>query len=144
MAKQHSDKSSYPSRYSPKGWVTAAQYICELVCEVKARKDKTTLPVKFWDLKEWNKFYRWQIKVANQLLEKFPAEAIIKALKDKKCFYVYSLNAPQVRKLAEKYKLEIESKQKQIDEKLEDYDNSNIVTTPRPTQVTTKTLKGLL
>lgn len=144
MAKEYSDKSRYPSRYSPKGWVTAAQYICELICEVKARKEKKSLPVKFWDLKDWSKFYRWQIKIANELLVDFPPESLIKALKDPKCFYVYSLNAPQVRKIAEKYKAEIESRQNAIDEKLPTYDNTDIVTTPRPIQPTQKTLKGLL
>ena len=46
MAKERSNNSRYPSRYSPNigidgfAWVTGRQYIVELVCENKALQDK--------------------------------------------------------------------------------------------------------
>jgi chorismate-pyruvate lyase len=49
MAKNRTNKSRYPSRYSPNGWVSAPQYITELVCEKKAQKEKKELPMKFWE-----------------------------------------------------------------------------------------------
>ena len=49
MAKKRTQKSRYPSRYSPDGWVHAAQYITELICEKKAKADKIgELPLKLW------------------------------------------------------------------------------------------------
>ena len=46
MAKERSNNSRYPSRYSPNidkdgfAWVTGRQYIVELICENKALQDK--------------------------------------------------------------------------------------------------------
>jgi len=55
MAKKQTQKSKYPSRYSPNGWVHAAQYVTELICEKKAKTEGKELPLKFWELKEWLK-----------------------------------------------------------------------------------------
>lgn len=84
-------KAVYPSRYSPKKKVHAAQYITEVICENKAKKEKKELPIKFWTLPDWQKFYRYQIMLANQLLAKYPEDCIISAIKDKRCWWVYSL-----------------------------------------------------
>lgn len=93
MAKERSDKSPYNSRYS-EGYVSAAQYITELVCEKKARKEKKELPIFFWKLAEWEKYFKSQIGSANQLLRKYDGAAIIKALMSPKMFSTYSLRAP--------------------------------------------------
>ena len=58
MAKNSSNKSRYPSRYSPGGWVSAPQYVTELICESKARQDKKDLPRKFWEDKDWEKYFK--------------------------------------------------------------------------------------
>lgn len=96
-------RKKYPSRYSPNGKVHAAQYITELICEKKAVKDKKELPIKFWKLTEWNRYYRYQIMLANVLLKKYSAKAIIAALMDKKSRNVYSLRSPFLEKLIKEY-----------------------------------------
>lgn len=99
MAKERSDKSRYPSRYSPKGWVTGAQYIAEILCENKARKENKELPTKFWELDEWAKFYKSQVYTAYALVKQYRPEAIISVLKDPKQRNTYSLRAPWLSKL---------------------------------------------
>ncbi len=94
MGQQRTDKSKYPSKYSPNKWVTGSQYIVELVCERKARKDKKDLPTQFWKLKEWATFYRSQVNTANSLVKKYGVEAVIAALKNKNNYWMYSLRAP--------------------------------------------------
>ena len=101
MTKKRTDKSQYPSRYSPGGWVSAPQYITELICEKKAQKDRKELPIKFWEIKEWRNYYRYQITLANKLLGEFSADAIISALKDNRCWKTYSLRAPMLRGIIE-------------------------------------------
>ena len=84
MAENRSDESRYPSRYSPGGWVTAAQYIIELVCEQKARHENKDLPIKFWTLKEWERFFVSQTRVCHKLLKSYSSQAIINAIKAKR------------------------------------------------------------
>lgn len=86
----------YISKYSNGKYVTAAQYITELICENKARKDKKDLHFKFWTDKQWSLYYRNQIATANQLIQKYDEKAIIKALKNKKAENIYSLRAPHL------------------------------------------------
>ena len=79
MAKNTTEKSRYPSRYSPEGWVSASQYITELICEKKARTDKKELPIKFWEIKEWCKYYKYQITLANKLIKSHGEDVVIAA-----------------------------------------------------------------
>mgnify|MGYP003136186275 FL=1 len=104
MAKKRTEKSKYPSRYSPNGWVHAAQYITELICEKKAQIDKKELPLKFWELKEWLKFYRYQITLANKLIKEYGEHVIISALRDKRTWKTYSLRSPFLKNVIEEYK----------------------------------------
>jgi hypothetical protein len=94
MAKERTEKSKYPSRYSLNGWVTAAQWIVEFISEKKAKQEKKELPVQFWKLPEWNKFYRSQIHTANALVKKHGELAVIAALKHKDSWWMHSLRAP--------------------------------------------------
>ena len=84
MAKDRTDKSKYPSRYSPGGWVTGAQYIIELVCEQRARFEHKDLPVQFWNLDEWAKFFSSQTRACHKLLKTYDAKVIIGVVKQKK------------------------------------------------------------
>jgi len=84
MPKERSEKSKYPSRYSPGGWVTPAQYIIELVCEQNARFHNKDLPMKFWNLDEWASFFKAQLRVTHKLLKKYDEKVIIKVIKQKK------------------------------------------------------------
>ena len=93
MGKKRTEKSRYESKYSPDGYVTPAQYICEIICEAKARTEGKELPFKFWQLDEWAKFYRSQINSANSLLKKYSDKAILAVLKDGKNSKTFSLRA---------------------------------------------------
>ena len=107
MANNRSDKSKYPSRYSPKGWVSSYQYITELICEKKAQQDGKDLPIKFWDIKEWRSFYRYQITLATSLVKKYGEEAVIAALRDRRCYKTYSLRAPFLKGIIEEHQAAI-------------------------------------
>jgi hypothetical protein len=84
MAKDQTDKSRYPSRYSPGQYVTSAQYIIELVCEQYARKQGKELPIHFWRLAEWKTYWGGQCRTVNQLVKKYPPQILIKIIKEKK------------------------------------------------------------
>ena len=101
MAKNRTEKSRYPSRYSPEGWVSASQYITELICEKKARTDKKELPIKFWEIKEWCTYYKYQITLANKLIKSHGEDVVIAALKDDRCWSTYSLRAPRLKQVIE-------------------------------------------
>jgi hypothetical protein len=102
MAKSQTEKSRYHSRYS-QGFVTAAQYIIELICEKKARTENKDLPIFFWRLPEWEKFFVFQTRPANSLLKKYSADSIIKSLLDKRTWKTYSLYAPWLIPIIEEY-----------------------------------------
>lgn len=104
----------YPSRYSNGKLVSEAQYITELICENKAKKDGLDIHLKFWTNPEWSKFYRNQIGTANKLLQKYDARAIIKALADSKAKNIYSLRAPHLVAIIQKYQNQIEKEVKPI------------------------------
>lgn len=104
MTKNRTNNSTYPSRYSPEAYVTPAQYITELICEKKAKCEQKDLPIKFWELKEWQKYYKYQIILANRLIKKYDPEFIIQALKDNRLYKTYSLGSPFLIKIIEEYK----------------------------------------
>ena len=83
MANNRSDVSNYPSKYSQKKWVTASQYIAELICERAAQHSKRDLPQHFWNDEEWAKFFVLQKGRVDRLLKKYDAQAIINAVKKK-------------------------------------------------------------
>lgn len=123
MAKKQTAKSKYPSRYSPNGWVHAAQYVTELICEKKAKTEGKELPLKFWELKEWLKFYKYQITLANKLIKEYGEHVIISALNDKRMWKTYSLRSPFLKNVIEEYKKKQEIA-KEIAKKVE-YDFSD-------------------
>ncbi len=115
--------NKYLSKYSNGKTVSAAQYITEIICEHKATIDKKDLHYRFWQNKEWAKFYRDQIASANKLLKKYTDKAIINALKDKRANRIFSLRAPSLPALIKEHerivasqntelKIEIDRKQK--------------------------------
>lgn len=112
MSKKRTDLSKYPSRYSPQKWVTAAQYLTELICEKKAQTSGKELPIKFWEFDEWKKYYKWQIGLANKLIKKYDPDALIRALKANK--RIYSLRYP-FDKIIDKYKVADQEKPVDMD-----------------------------
>lgn len=93
----------YLSKYSNNKMVSAAQYITEIICEHKALKDKKDLHYRFWLTKEWSVYYRNQIGSAHKLLKKYSSKAIVMALKDDGAQKIYSLRAPHLVDIIDKY-----------------------------------------
>jgi hypothetical protein len=83
----------YKSLYSPGKKINATKFITELVCKKRAENLKTTLPIKFWELKEWKNFFIIQMKYAYKLLEKYSEETIIDTIQKKN---IWSLQAKWV------------------------------------------------
>jgi hypothetical protein len=102
----------YLSKYSNGKTVSAAQFITEIVCENKARRDKLDLHYRFWTHSTWAGFYRNQIASANKLVKQYGAKPIIKALQDDKGKNIYSLRAPFLIPIIEKYRDLIEAENK--------------------------------
>ena len=96
MADIRSEVSRYPSRYSPQKYVTASQYIVELVCEKNAQSNKMDLPMQFWKQDQWAKYFAFQSMQANRLLKKYSAKAIIDTIKAKN---VWTLRPKWVEKV---------------------------------------------
>jgi len=84
----------YHSKYSNGQSVSAAQYVTELICENKAKKDGLDLHYRFWTTKRWARYYKDQISSAHKLIKKYPAKAIIAALRSYEGQKIYSLRAP--------------------------------------------------
>mgnify|MGYP003642395217 CR=1 FL=1 len=89
MARQKSDKSQFRSIYSG-GYVTDAQYITEALFYLISKSQKIDLPENFWNDDEWSKKFQYQIVLVNRLLKKYSPHAILKTLRDKRCWSVYS------------------------------------------------------
>jgi len=83
--------------------VTEGQYIVELICEKRAQYLERDLPIKFWELPEWAKFFRSQTQPCHSLLAKYHGTAIISALKDKRTRSIYSLRAKWLIPIIEEY-----------------------------------------
>lgn len=96
------DNDQYPSKYSNGKSVSAAQYITELICENKARKDGVDLHYRFWNHPKWAKFFRNQIASAHKLLKKYDIIPIIKSLKSEKGQRIFSLRAPHLPEIIDK------------------------------------------
>ncbi len=101
--RKRTDKSKYKSRFCPQEtYITAAQFIIEIVCSNKARADKKELPYLFWDLPEWSKIWRAQLRGVHKLLKTYREDAIIRVLQDPKNSRVYSVYAPWLPPLFKK------------------------------------------
>lgn len=113
----------YPSKYSNGKLVSAAQYITELICEKKAKKDKKDLHYRFWITKEWSTYYRNQIASAYVLLKQYDDVAIIRALNNPQSEKIYSLRAPFLVPIIEKEALILKNQNQNLSIHLERKDN---------------------
>tara|TARA_B100001769_G_C21590085_1_gene333061 strand:+ start:83 stop:499 length:417 start_codon:yes stop_codon:yes gene_type:complete len=100
----------YISKYSNGKKVSDAQYITEIICEHKAKRDKKDLHYRFWLNKEWEKFFKSQIASAHKLLKQYGAQAIVAALNNPRTRNTYSLRSKYLKPI-------IESEQKILDNK---------------------------
>jgi len=73
-----------------------AQYIAELVCARKGKKQNIPMIDKFWQQPEWKTYYQRQIGLAHGLLKLFDAESIIIALNSKDGNWIFSLGTPKL------------------------------------------------
>ena len=101
--------SKYPSKYSNGKNVSGAQYITEIVCENKAKREKRDLHFRFWTEPYWEKFFRNQIASANILIKSYDPIDIAKALKTSSGQKIFSLRAPHLKKMIEAEELKRKS-----------------------------------
>lgn len=131
MAGKRTEKSKYQSRYSPDKYVTAAQWLCEFLCERKAKLEKKELPIQFWKLKEWSQFYRSQVNIVNELIKKYGEEVVILAARNPKASYLYSLRAPSFKSLLIEAQKIVETQQKLRETSIpHEYDSIDITAKP--------------
>lgn len=90
-------KKLYDSKYTDRK-VTAGQYVAELMCERKAKKEKVKLQEKFWEQKEWKQFFLFQLRLANSLLKQYNETTLIQALMSADLKWCFSLKAEAVAK----------------------------------------------
>jgi len=120
MGKNQTEKSRWPSQYgtnddgSPR-YITAAQYCIEQLCALIAHQNKQTLPPEFWKAdKKWARFFSQQSKPVNALINKYGAEAVVAALKDKRCKRMRSFRATFIiEPVIQRKKKEIDALNKQ-------------------------------
>jgi len=113
------NNKKYPSKYSNGKEVSAAQYITEMICEKRAKREKRDLHYRFWINKEWAAYYRNQIASANKLVKTHNELAIIKALNNPKSEKIYSLRAPHLLAIIEEEEKILESKNQDLSITLE-------------------------
>lgn len=119
MAETQSDSSKHQSMYGG-GFITSAQYICEIMFEKIAKKRKKKLNNLFWQDPYWKKTYQWQIIAANRLLKTYSPSVIIKVLKDNNVSYnIISLGAiKSIEPILQKEQNEYNELQKSFVEKI--------------------------
>lgn len=86
------EKTIYRSIFSPGKECNALQYICELLCQKKAKFDKVQLPIKFWNsMPKWNRYFKKNLRKVSILLKKYDERAIIHAINHPKFTNRYSI-----------------------------------------------------
>jgi len=115
--------ANYLSKYSNGKNVSEAQYITELICENKAKKDKEDLHYRFWISKKWENFYKNQIASAHKLLKQYTAKAIISAIKNEKSKNTYSLRSPFLLEIIKQAQSDINKENNELTLKLNRKEN---------------------
>lgn len=115
--------NKYISKYSNNKEVSPSQYITEIICENKARKDGTDLHYRFWTNNTWSKFYRNQIASANKLVQKYHHVAIIRALRTNAASRIYSLRAPHLIPIIEQEQDKLDKENRELTINLNRSDN---------------------
>jgi hypothetical protein len=113
----------YISKYSNGKKVSAAQYITEIICEHYAKKEKYDLHYRFWTTNKWSLYYRNQIATANQLIKKYEDTVIVRALNSDEAKNIYSLRAPHLKDIIEKYQSIVASENKVLKTPINRCDN---------------------
>lgn len=107
--KQRGKKTRYPSRHATKDgstrWVSASQYLAEMMVERRARKEGKELPIRFWEKNPWRRFFHVQLKEANRLLKEFPPSAVSRALSSREGRRIFSLRCPGFEEMVRRQKV---------------------------------------
>ena len=77
-----------------------ARFLTELLCKNSAAYNKISLPARFWELPEWNKFYKFQIIFVNRYLDQYDFNVLVTFIKKRR---IYSLAAKWIAGAIAKY-----------------------------------------
>jgi hypothetical protein len=69
------------------------------------KKNKGSLPFKFWNKKPWNWTFIRQMNAANKLLKDYDEEVLVKAINSSEFRGIFSLNHPSAARIIKKYHL---------------------------------------
>jgi hypothetical protein len=72
-------------------------YLAKVMCERKAKSEKTYLPPQYWNSPEWKILFKRQIIAANSLLKIYPLDVIKAAIFHKKNTWIWSLTSPALK-----------------------------------------------
>lgn len=89
------------SKFSPDREIREDQYIAEILCENRAARLKIKLPLKFWEIPEWAKFFVFQIRFVGPKIKKHGFNKVLSFVKKK---YIYSLSAKWIDQALDEYK----------------------------------------
>jgi hypothetical protein len=102
-------KRTHKSKYkheSTGDYCTCAAYVAEIMCKRNAeKKNKGSLPFKFWNKKPWNWTFIRQMNAANKLLKDYDEEVLVKAINSSEFRGIFSLNHPSAARIIKKYHL---------------------------------------
>lgn len=135
-------EKNFKSRYAPDTYITAAQYITEFICEHKARKDGKDLPLHFWQIPVWAKFFKMQILAANGLLKIYEAEAIVLALKMPQARGIFSLRAPHLDQIIKEQQAVLDMRKQRLAE-AQPVERASITALPRQDRPKTNIISRL-
>lgn len=131
MAENRTAKSCFPSRFG-KGWITAAQYISELVCERRFKHEGKDVIPEFWNKPDWAKTFQYQIRLANALLKIYSDRAILNALNSKEGTSIFSLNNRFLDGIIEREAALLARLEEQPKETIKQEDVEVVIEKPRP------------
>jgi hypothetical protein len=98
MPKRKSNKSRYVSRFAEHGgFITAAQYLAEMMCQRNALRQGVNLPPAFWkSSKKWGNELKHQLTRANSLIKEYGESAVVLAINDVRFLSCWSLETPSL------------------------------------------------
>lgn len=97
MGQKRTEASSFESSYGG-GFISAGQYLAEILCE---RQAGGSLPLRFWDEKTWKRKFLLQVRLAARLLQTYSITAILRALRTARGKQATSLGSPFLKSLME-------------------------------------------
>lgn len=94
MLKERTENSTFNSP-SIGDFVTAAQYITEILVTRQAHKENKSLKYKFWEDEPWRSLFVRRITEVNRVLKQYNVIPVVRAITKLK--WCYGLNAPAMK-----------------------------------------------